>query len=77
MTGALVTFIGTGNTLSISNTLCASGCTMIGNLPVLATGGGSISLSNPILNLAGNTLTIAPGSAVISVTGGSQVKQGQ
>ena len=77
VTGALVNFIGTGNTLSISNTLCATGCTMIGNLPVLATGGGSISLSNPILNLAGNTLTIAPGSAVISVTGGAQVKQGQ
>ena len=77
MTGALVNFIGTGNTLSISNTLCANGCTMIGNLPVLVTGGGSISLSNPILNLAGNTLSIAPGSAVITVTGGAQVKQGQ
>ena len=77
VTGALVNFIGTGNTLSISNTLCANGCTMIGNLPVLVTGGGSISLSNPILNLAGNTLSIAPGSAVITVTGGAQVKQGQ
>ena len=77
VTGALVNFIGTGNTLSISNTLCANGCTMIGNLPVLVTGGGVLSLSNPILNLPGNTLTIAPGSAVITVTGGAQVKQGQ
>jgi len=51
---------------------------MIGNLPVFVAGGGTISLSNPVVNLSGNnTLTIAPGSAVISVTGGAQVKQGQ
>jgi len=43
---------------------------MIGNLPVFVAGGGTISLSNPVVNLSGNnTLTIAPGSAVISVTG--------
>ena len=63
------------NTLSISNNLCGNGCTMLGNLPVLVQGGGSITLSNPILNLTGNHLNIAPGSAVITVTGGSQVKQ--
>jgi hypothetical protein len=74
--GALVNFIGSGNTLSISNNLCGGACTMVGNLPVLVTGGGSISLTNPIVNLGGNTLTIAPGSAVITVTGGAQVKQG-
>jgi hypothetical protein len=79
VSGALITFVGTGNTLSISNTLCGNGgCTMIGVLPVLVTGGGSISLSNPILNLTGgNTLNIAPGSAVIAVSGSSQVRQGQ
>jgi hypothetical protein len=77
VTGALVNFIGTGNTLSITNALCAGGCTMIGNLPVLVLGGGSINLgSNPILNLTGNTLDIKPGAAVITVTGGAQVKQG-
>ena len=78
--GALVNFIGTGNSLSISNNLCGGSCTMVGNLPVLVQGGGSISLNNPILNyggLTGNTLNIAPGSAVITVTGGSQVKQGK
>lgn len=74
--GALVNFIGSGNTLSISNNLCGGACTMVGNLPVLVTGGGSISLTNPIVNLGGNTVTIAPGSAVITVTGGAQVKQG-
>lgn len=74
--GALVNFIGSGNTLAISNNLCGGACTMVGNLPVLVTGGGSISLANPILNLGSNTLTIASGSAVITVTGGAQVKQG-
>ncbi len=78
VSGALINFVGAGNTLSISNNLCGNaGCTMIGALPVLVTGSGSISLSNPILNLAGNTLTIAPGSAVITVSGSSQVRQGQ
>ena len=78
ISGALINFVGTGNTLSISNNLCGnSGCRMIGVLPVLVTGAGSINLSNPILNLTGNTLTIAPGSAVITVSGSSQVRQGQ
>jgi hypothetical protein len=76
--GALINFIGTGNTLSITNNLCGNGgCSMIGNLPVYVAGGGTINLgSNPILNLAGNTLDIKQGSAVISVTGGAQVKVG-
>ena len=79
ITGALVNFIGTGNTLSISNSLCGNGsCSMIGSLPVFVAGGGNINLSgNPILNLTGNVLDIKPGSAVISVTDGAQVKQGQ
>jgi len=51
---------------------------MIGNLPVFVAGGGTINLvNNPILNLTGNILDIKPGAAVISVTGGAQVKQGQ
>ena len=82
ITGALINFIGTGNTLSITNGLCGNGgCSMIANLPVLLTGGATASnvmLNTPVQNLAGgNTLTIAPGSAVIAVTGGAQVKQGQ
>jgi FecR-like protein len=78
--GALINFIGTGNTLSISNNLCGNGCTMIGNLPVFVPAGvavnQAIKLANPILNLTGNTLNIAKGSAAIVVTGGAQVKQG-
>jgi hypothetical protein len=78
--GALINFIGTGNTLRISNNLCGSGCTMIGNLPVFVPAGVAVNqaihLANPILNLTGNTLNIAAGSAAIVVTGGAQVKQG-
>ncbi len=77
VTGALINFIGTGNTVSISNNLCAGGgCVSVANLPVLVSGGGSVSLTSPILNPGGNTLTITPGAAVISVTSGAQVKQG-
>jgi hypothetical protein len=76
--GALINFLGGGNTLSITNNLCGNaGCPMIGGLPVLVRGGGSVVLNNPVLNLAGNTLNIAPGAAVITVTGGAQVSQGQ
>ncbi|HSE06693.1 MAG TPA: FecR domain-containing protein [Methylomirabilota bacterium] len=77
VTGALINFVGSGSTVSITNTLCGNGgCSMVGNLPVFVAGGGTISLSNPLRNLSGNALNIAPGSAVISVTGGAQVKQG-
>ena len=78
--GALVSFIGSGNSLSITNNLCAGGgCTMIGNLPVLVTGGGRLALgNNPFANLGQNqnTLTLSPNAAVISVSGSAQVKQG-
>lgn len=73
--GALINFIGTGNTLSISNNLCAGACTMLGSLPVLVTGGGSISITDPVKNLVpGNTLDIKAGSAAIVVSGGAQLK---
>jgi hypothetical protein len=80
--GALVNFIGSGNTLSITNDLCAGGgCTMIGNnIRVLVTPGARLTLgSNPFPNLGqnGNTLTLSPDAAVISVSGAAQVKQGQ
>jgi hypothetical protein len=50
----------------------------VGNLRVLVTGGRTPTLNNPILNLTpGNSLTVAPDAAAISITGGAQVKQGQ
>jgi hypothetical protein len=72
--GALINFVGTGNTLSISNGLCGGACTMLGSLPVLVTGGGSVSITDPVRNLAGNTLDIKAGSAAIVVSGGAQLK---
>jgi len=78
--GALVNFIGTGNSLSITNNLCAAGgCTLVGNIPVLVTGGATLSLGNnpfPNLGQSQNTLTLSPNAAVISVSGAAQVKQG-
>jgi FecR-like protein len=76
VSGALVNFVGTGSTLNITNNLCAGGgCTTMGGLRVLITGGGSLSLSNPLLNATGNILNFGPDTAVISVTGAT-VKQG-
>jgi len=78
--GALVNFIGTGNSRSITNNLCAAGgCTMVGNIPVLVTGGATLSLGNnpfPNLGQSQNTLTLSPNAAVISVSGAARVKQG-
>jgi hypothetical protein len=78
--GALVNFIGTGNSLSITNNLCAAGgCTLVGIIPVLVTGGATLSLGNnpfPNLGQSQNTLTLSPNAAVISVSGAAQVKQG-
>ncbi len=79
--GALVNFLGSGNSLSITNNLCAGGtCTMIGTIPVLITGGGTVNLGqNPFPNLGqnGNTLTLSPNAAVIAVSGSAKVNQGQ
>ncbi len=79
--GALVNFIGSGNSLSITNNLCAGAtCTMIGNIPVLISGTGTVNLGlNPFPNLGqnGNTLTLSPNAAVIAVSGSAKVNQGQ
>lgn len=54
---------------------------MIGNnIRVLVTPGARLTLgSNPFPNLGqnGNTLSLSPDAAVISVSGAAQVKQGQ
>jgi len=55
------------------------GCTLVGNIPVLVTGGATLSLGNnpfPNLGQSQNTLTLSPNAAVISVSGAAQVKQG-
>ena len=70
ISGGLISFGGTGNTVTVNNTLCP--CTIIGGLPVRLSGGAlatNVSITNPVKNAAGNTLTISPGAAAILVQG--------
>jgi len=70
ITGALLSFGGTGSTVTVSNTLCP--CTVIGGIPVRLSGGAlaaNVSITNPIRNAAGNTVSIGAAAAAISVTG--------
>jgi hypothetical protein len=84
--GALLSLSGSsilnvaGALVNFTNNLCAAGgCTLVGNIPVLVTGGATLSLGNnpfPNLGQSQNTLTLSPNAAVISVSGAAQVKQG-
>lgn len=70
ITGALLSFGGTGSTVTVSNTLCP--CTVIGGIPVRLSGGAlaaNVSITNPIQNAAGNTVSIAAGAAALRVDG--------
>ena len=70
ISGALLSFGGTGSTVTVSNALCP--CTLIGGIPVRLSGGAlaaNVSIINPIKNAAGNTVSIAPGSAAVRVDG--------
>ena len=62
-TGALLSFVGIGNTVTITNSLCAGACALIAGIPVFITGGAPVSLTNPIKNAAGNTITYSSPSA--------------
>jgi filamentous hemagglutinin len=70
VSGALLSFGGAGSTVTVSNTLCP--CTLIGGIPVRLSGGAlaaNVSITNPIQNAAGNTVSIAAGAAAIRVDG--------
>jgi hypothetical protein len=70
ISGALLSFGGSGNTVTLSNALCP--CTIIGGIPVRLSGGAlvaNVSITNPIKNAAGNTVSIAAGSAAVRVDG--------
>jgi hypothetical protein len=70
ITGALLNFVGTGNTVLVTNSLCGGPCPMIAGIPVFITGGASVTLTNPFKNAAGNTITYSsPSAALISVSG--------
>ncbi len=70
ISGALLSFGGSGSTVTVSNALCP--CTIIGGIPVRLSGGAlaaNVSITNPIKNAAGNTVSIAAGSAAVRVDG--------
>ncbi len=70
ITGALLNFVGTGNKVLVTNSLCGGPCPMIAGIPVFIAGGATVSISNPIKNAAGNTITFSsPSAALISVSG--------
>lgn len=47
ITGALLSFVGIGNTVTITNSLCAGACALIAGIPVFITGGATVSLTIP------------------------------
>ena len=73
ISGALIAFgTSSGNTVSVTNTLCAAGCSTIGGLKVSLLGGataGQVSITNPIKNQGTNTFSVSATGAVISVNG--------
>jgi hypothetical protein len=74
ITGAILNFLGTGNTVRVTNSLCAGACPTISGIPVFITGGAIVSLSNPIKNSSGNTITYSSASAaLISISSSSQI----
>jgi hypothetical protein len=65
ISGSLLSFGGSGSTVTVSNTLCP--CTIIGGIPVRLSGGAlaaNVSITNPIKNAAGNTVSFGAGAAV-------------
>ena len=79
VTGSLVAFVGAGNALSITNSLCSTfACASVGGLNVALTGGASaanVSLTNAITG--SGTVSMSPNSAAILMSGpGSTVKVG-
>ena len=62
VTGSLVNFVGTGNTLAITST-CGGTCFQIGGIPILLTG---IATPETINVVGGNSITIAPNYNVFS-----------
>ncbi|HET7874402.1 MAG TPA: hypothetical protein VFN71_02665, partial [Methylomirabilota bacterium] len=70
ITGSLFNFQGTGNKVTVNNSVCGGPCQMIGGIPVLISGGGSINVNNPVKNLTGNTITYSsPSTALLTVNG--------
>jgi hypothetical protein len=79
VSGALVSFTGGGNSLNVTNNLCSTfGCSNLGGLNVVLTGGASaanVNISNPIKGAG--AFNIAPNAAAMVISGaGSKVNVG-
>ncbi len=70
ITGSIFSFLGMSNTVSVTNSLCGGACPTIAGIPVFITGGAAVSITNPVKNALGNTITYSsPSAALISVSG--------
>jgi hypothetical protein len=79
VSGALVSFTGTGNALNVTNNLCSVfGCTKVGGLNVVLTGGATtanVNIGNAIKGAG--SVNVAPDAAAVVVSGaGSSFKAG-
>ena len=69
--GALVNFGGVGNTINITNNLCAGGCPIFGGIKVFLTNGavvGNVSVDSPITNPGGGTINFSNGANTAHIT---------
>jgi hypothetical protein len=75
ISGALIGFKGLGNTVNITNNLCANGgCVERGGLRVQLSGGSNVAISNGITG--DGKVNLSPNAAHLSVSGGSRVTIG-
>jgi hypothetical protein len=76
--GALAAFLGSGNVINVSNSLCSSGClTLSGGITVAVTPGSNVSIGpNPFRNPAAGSLVKSANAAVIVIQGNSRVTIG-
>ncbi len=72
ITGSLINFQGTGNTVNVTNSLCGGPCSRILGIPVWNPSGAIVSLTSPIKNLAGNTINYSSLSAALIVVSGAK-----
>jgi hypothetical protein len=71
----LIGFRGPGNTVNITNNLCANGgCVERGGLRVQLSGGSNVAIRNGITG--DGKVNLSPNAAHLSVSGGSRVTIG-
>jgi hypothetical protein len=72
-TGSIFNFVGLGNVVTVTNSLCGGACPLIGGVPVFLSGGAlpsQLSITNPVKNPAGGAVNYSsPAAALISVNG--------